>query len=493
MKNLQAILLIDFYKSGHADQYEKGTEYVYSTWTDRASLIPGITGAVTAGQQKVCKEYLIDFFNENFFSKPKEKILSEYKRMLKFTLGAEPNTTRIEELYDLGYLPISIKSLPEGTICPVRVPMMTIENTNPKFYWLTNYLETLLSCELWSMSTSATIAHQYKKLLTQYAKETGGDLGFINFQGHDFSMRGMTSLQSSVNSGLGHLMSFAGTDTIPAIMAAEEFYNANVEKELVGCSVPATEHAVMCANGADEAETIRRLMKVYPTGILSVVSDTWDFWNLVGNILPVLKDEIMTRDGKLVIRPDSGDPVKIICGDITASYSNPHAIKGLIESLWDTFGGTVNAAGYKVLDSHIGAIYGDSITLTRAAQICEGLKAKGFASTNIVFGIGSFTYQYNTRDTFGFAMKATSVTINGDEKQIFKNPKTDSGIKKSQKGRVIVFKEEGSEEIKFLDNLTSDDVEEYSNINMHKEIFRDGKLLVDDTFANIRARLDSQV
>lgn len=491
MKNLQAMLLCDFYKVGHADQHENGTEIVYSIWTDRASMIPGITGAVTAGQQKVIKEYLINFFNENFFSRPKDQVLSEYKRMLKSTLGVEPNTTRIEELHDLGYLPISIKSLPEGTICPVRVPMMTIENTNPKFYWLTNYLETLLSCELWSMSTSATIAHEYKKLLTQYAKETGGDVRFVNFQGHDFSMRGMTSLQSSVNSGLGHLMSFVGTDTIPAIMAAEEFYNANVEKELVGCSVPATEHAVMCANGTDEAETIRRLMKVYPIGILSVVSDTWDFWNLVGNILPVLKNEIMARDGKIVIRPDSGDPIKIVCGDSEAKESIVQ--KGLIEALWDTFGGTVNAAGYKVLDSHIGAIYGDSITLKRADEICSQLKAKGFASTNIVFGIGSFTYQYNTRDTFGFAMKATSVTINGDEKQIFKDPKTDNGTKKSQKGRVIVYREEGSEQIKFLDGLTSDDVEEYSNINLMKEIFRDGKLLKETSLAEIRARLDSQV
>jgi nicotinamide phosphoribosyltransferase len=488
MKNTQVMLLADAYKLHHRQQYPTGTEVVYSTWTPRQSLIPNVDGVVSFGQQKLIKEFLIGEFNNNFFSQPKEQVIANYVRIMKNAFfDANPETKHIEELHDLGYLPLSIKALPEGTLCPIRVPMMTIENTDSRFFWLTNFLETLISCELWQSSTSATIAHQYRKLLTNYAKQTGGDLGFIDFQAHDFAMRGMSSVNSSINSGLGHLVSFAGTDTIPAILGAEEFYNANVEKELVGTSVFATEHSVMSAGGSDEKQTFLRLLtEVHPKGILSVVSDTWDFWNIVGNVLPQIKDIIMARDGKLVIRPDSGDPVKIVCGDVNSD--NEFAKKGLIECLYDTFGGTLNASSYKLLDSHIGAIYGDSITLKRAQEICEGLKSKGFCSTNIVFGVGSFTYQFNTRDTFGFAMKATSVTINGDEKAIFKAPKTDDGTKNSKRGRVAVVK--NNNQIVCLDGLTKNDSIEG---NLLVEIFKDGKLLVDESLSTIRNRLKEQL
>jgi nicotinamide phosphoribosyltransferase len=201
-------------------------------------------------------------------------------------------------------------------------------------------------------------------------------------------MRGMASLDASKASGAGHLLSFVGTDTIPAIFYHEEFYNANVEKELVGTSISATEHSVMCSYGqTDEFELFKHLMTdVYPTGFFSVVSDTWDFWKVVGEYLPALKETILNRDGRVVIRPDSGDPVDIVCG--TPDGKTELERKGLIEALWDIFGGTVSEQGYKVLDTHIGAIYGDSMNLERITQICEKLKAKGFASTNIVFGIG---------------------------------------------------------------------------------------------------------
>lgn len=487
MKKQVATLLCDFYKTSHMNLYPKGTETVYSTWTPRQSLIPGIEKVVVFGQQKLIKEYLITFFNENFFERNKEEVVSEYARVLKYSLGTpNPETQHIEKLHDLGYLPISIKSLPEGSVSNIRVPILTIENTLPQFFWVTNYLETLMSCELWQSVTSATLAHEYKKLLNKYAQETGGDLGFVNFQGHDFSMRGMSSLNSSISSGMGHLLSFSGTDTIPAILGHEEFYNANIEKELVGCSIPATEHSIECAYGNDKEYILDIITNKNATGMVSVVSDGYDFWNVVGNILPSMKEEIMKRDGKLVIRPDSGDPVKIVCGDLNPfkkqDAHNTLIEKGLIECLWDTFGGTVNEAGYKVLDSHIGAIYGDSITLKRADEICSQLKAKGFCSTNIVFGIGSFTYQYNTRDTFGFAMKATSVTINGDEKAIFKAPKTDNGVKTSQKGRVAVVNG------LLVENLN----EKTQNVegNQLREIFRDGTLLIDESLATIRARLN---
>jgi nicotinamide phosphoribosyltransferase len=242
------------------------------------------------------------------------------------------------------------------------------------------------------------------------------------------------------------LTSFSGTDSLPAIYGARKHYGAT---EFVGGSVNATEHSVMCAGGKeDEVETFRRLLETYPTGILSVVSDTWDLWKVCTEHVVTLKDEIMNRDGKLVIRPDSGDPVDILCGYTAKHWVEDHRLesygcpesKGVIELLWDVFGGTVNAQGYKVLDSHIGAIYGDSITIARADEICARLEAKGFASTNVVLGIGSFTYQYNTRDTFGFAMKATYVEVNDEGREIFKDPITDDGTKKSATGLLHVTK-----------------------------------------------------
>ena len=203
---------------------------------------------------------------------------------------------------------------------------------------------------------------------------------------------------------------------------------------MIGGSVPATEHSVMCMGTKDnEIGTFERLItELYPTGIVSIVSDTWDFWQVITEYLPQLKSRIVARDGKVVIRPDSGDPVKIIVGDKDAVPGSPE-YKGAIECMWEVFGGTVTEKGYKLLDSHIGLIYGDSITLQRQEAILGGLKEKGFASFNVVLGIGSFTYEYVTRDTYGFAMKATYGEVNGEPRNIFKDPKTDDGTKKIRK------------------------------------------------------------
>lgn len=491
MSSLPTTVLCDFYKIAHRAMYPEGTETVYSTWTPRASRMKGIDKVVVFGQQAFIKTYLIDFFNTNFFSRPKADIVAEYKRIIKFTLGDQnPETSHIEELHDLGYLPLSIKALPEGTVVPLRVPIMTIRNTGKKrFFWLTNFIESLASCELWQPSTSATIAREYRRILDKAAMQTVGDTSFVPFQGHDFSFRGMSSLQSAISSGMGHLLSFVGTDTIPAIIAAEVLYGANVEKELVGTSIPATEHSIQCAYEDDLVYLRRMITVVHPSGFVSNVCDGYDFWDVIGRVLPALKPEIMARKGgpigdRVVIRPDSGDPVLIICGDPDAPVGSLE-YKGAIECLWEIFGGTLTAKGYKLLDSHIGLIYGDAITLRRAEEIFERLEAKGFASINAVLGIGSYTYQYNTRDTFGYALKSTLCVINGVEKQIFKDPKTDNGIKKSQKGRVVVLKDGDS--FKFVDGFSLND--EVAGDQL-QEVFRDGKLLVDQTFADIRARLN---
>ena len=389
----ESILLTDGYKLDHRRQYPEGTEFVYSNWTPRScQYFPEASeGTVVFGIEYFIKKYLLEEFNKNFFNRPKEEVIEEFSRRINTFLGPnQVGVNHISALHDLGYLPIEIKALPEGTLCPIGVPTLTIVNTLPEFFWITNYLETLMSACLWLPMTSATSARLYKKRLMEHALKTGfHDQPGLDFLCHDFSMRGMAGIEAAVMSGLGHLTSFTGSETIPALEAAEEYYNADADSELLAGTVPATEHSVMCAGGLeDEFETFKRLItEIYPTGIVSIVSDTWDFWQVITEYMPRLKDTIMSRNGRVVVRPDSGDPVKIICGDPEANPNSPE-YKGAYQLLGEIFGTTVNEKGYKVLDTHIGLIYGDSITLERQHQIYSQLEAKEFAATNLVLGIG---------------------------------------------------------------------------------------------------------
>ena len=557
---MNSLFLTDGYKTSHNKQYPEGTTLVFSNFTPRSDnhANDGLKnkGVVVFGIQymlKVLKEHFdknffmtqerealslmsLSLYNENI-EKLKHNKIDEIKKEFSLYLGMEYDTTHFEELWDLGYLPIEVRALAEGTISPIKVPVLTVHNTLPEFYWVTNYLESIISNLLWKPITSATIAREYKNILNSWAIKTTGSIAGTEWQGHDFSMRGMDSIDAVVSSGLGHLTSFMGTDSLPTVYGARHYYG---EEGFVAGSVPATEHSVMCAGSKEgELETFRRLLNTYPTGILSVVSDTWDLWGVITKILPQLKEEILARDGKLVIRPDSGDPVDILCGisdtkifskengkifkngeyksylddrgfEMYGKYEKGNEVleteyKGVVELLWDLFGGTINEKGYKVLDSHIGVIYGDSITLERAQEICKRLEAKGFASTNVVFGIGSFTYQFNTRDTFGFAMKATYVEKNVEVLvgttpenlkwatevqgfEIFKDPITDSGMKKSAKGLLKVIKNtEG--ELVVKDSITWEELKEEDNLLV--PVFRDGKFLNETTLSEIRNRLNN--
>ena len=798
---------IDFYKADHRRQYPAGTTKVYSNLTPRSDKLKCIpddiwTGKVTFfGLQYFIKEYLQNQWDTQFFSQNLSYILDEYQDIMDNALGKDAiPLDHIIALHKLGYLPIEIKALPEGTNVPISIPVLTIENTHPDFFWLTNYLETVLSCYLWKPITSATIARHYRLYLDKMAKQTGNE-DFVDFQGHDFSFRGMSSVMDAATSGAGHLLSFKGTDTIPAILLLKKYYEAS---GFIAGSVPATEHSVMCMGGKEtEVETIDRLLDLYPTGIVSVVSDTWNLWDVLTKYAVQLKDKIMNRNGKIVFRPDcydeetmimtntgwkffkdlssndlvaqvdntmqisyvkpnkiicqdyegdmyhftdkknkvdlmvtpnhrtvwqyndklkieqaqhvkvgyhykngirtgmnpnlnhsltplerfkiafqadgsfssdykntinhgqitnlicyrfsfsktrkinrleqicndgnfeysiheeparpnqktfyvwlpktieitkdftwvsniqdlcsqwsqqfidelshwdssiknenkikfdstnksvinvveliciaagygclisqyqdnrkehfsdvytchilknpkiggqafnkqvipykgkvycvqvptgmilvkrnratmvsgnSGDPVKIICGDKSLPQDNP-AHWGCMQLLWKEFGGTINNKGYKELDSHIGLIYGDSITFDRAKQICEGLEQMGFATTNMVFGIGSYTYQYVTRDTFGFAVKSTYGEINGVGQEIFKNPITDNGVKKSAKGKVAVVNNNG---LKLIDQVQSNIDED-----LLRTVFKNGCLLNTTTLEEIRNRAQS--
>lgn len=502
---INPLFLIDFYKADHRRQYPKGTEIVYSNFTPRSNkyAYEDSNEVVVFGIQYFIKEYLMKQWNDGFFKRPKLAVVSEYRELMDRALGPDAiPVDHIEDLWDLQYLPIEIKALPEGSLCPIGVPCLTIQNTEPKFFWLTNYLETLLSNILWKPMTSATTAYMYRKEFERHAELTGSPKDFIGWQGHDFSFRGMSGIEDACMSGGGHLLSFNGTDTVPAIAWLREYYPSD---QFVGGSVPATEHSVMCmgGDGEGEFETFKRLItETYPTGIISIVSDTWDFWKVMTDYLPRLKDEILARDGRVVIRPDSGDPADILCGvTLKNPLSSKHIsyqdakdlgweinvsefqYKGAYELLWDTFGGEVNQQGYKVLNPKVGMIYGDSINYNRQRDILSRLEMKGFTASNLVLGIGSFTYEFVTRDTYGFAMKATWGQVNGEGKDIYKDPKTDDGMKKSARGLLKVWREDGTFKVK--DQVRPDEEME----GMLQTVFFEGVLTREHTLHAIRDRL----
>lgn len=554
-----ALTSIDSYKTAHADQYPEGTTKVYSNFTPRSLKhlpVPRQCGTIRVvwfGLQAFLND-LHSVWQETFFDRSKDEVVAEFMELVGPFCGPRGfNQSRIEWLHDLGYLPIEIKSLPEGTLVPAGVPVLTITNTLPEAYWLPNFLETWLSADLWKPSTAATISYAYRKIIDHYAELTGGNKEFVMWQGHDFSSRGMSGIQDAARTGAGHLLSFAGTDNVTAVQLVNDAYHG--KETFVGGSVPATEHSTMTSSILVEAERLRQtgvdednvmtqaelnvikrlVTEVYPSGVVSVVSDSFDFWKVITEIAPTLKNEILDRVpdqlglAKVVFRPDSGDPVKIICGhkykvveDIGDTYemisaSNEgyevvynkmdekyyefetyddgwstsvefkelqwYEVKGAIECLWDTFGGTTNEKGFKTLNQRVGLIYGDSITLDRCDEILKLLAEKGFASDNVVFGIGSFTFQYNTRDTLGFAMKATYVEVDGKPYSIFKDPKTDNGTKKSAKGLLQVV--EDGDTLKTNQDVTWEEEKQ----SLLRTVYLDGKITVNETFADIRSRL----
>lgn len=484
----------DGYKVGHKRMLAQGTTKLYGTWIPRSvkHAPKGISKITSAGQQLVWR-WLHDEFTENFFALEFEEAM-EFGKTMSLYLMQPYNAEHFESLYMLQYLPIKVKSLPEGVETIPGIPHMTFINTVDGFGWLTLYLETIISELAWKTSTSATIARQYRRNCQQWVMKTDpNNAWLIDYMCHDFSARGLDPF-SSYASGLGHAMSNKGSDTVLVIPTARYFYDEPSDSVCIN-SVNASEHSVSTTKifTVGEQQMITDWLKEFDKGILSIVSDTFDLWKLITEYLPSNKETIMARDGKLVIRPDSGDPVDIICGyhpnmidAVRRDNGNyfDNQIKGVIELLWDIFGGTVNKQGYKVLDSHIGAIYGDSINLERQVEIYKRLEAKGFASTNIVLGVGSFTYQFNTRDTFGFAAKGAWFEANGVGYDIYKDPITDDGTKKSLKGKIAVFLNEKGEY--FVQEQCNDDLENSGELQV---IYKDGVFSNITTLEQIRSRI----
>ena len=571
------LLMIDFYKACHESQYPKGLTKMVSYYTPRMSRLDDVDKVTLFGLQAFIKEYLIEGFNTYFFNRPVEEVVAEYTRVLNYTMGeGSYDATKVTKLHGLGYLPLQISALPEGTRSNIGVPQIEISNTHPDFVWLVNTIETLLSCTMWHTQVSAEVGYRYRKIVDKYVDLTCENVDPRNVLG-DFSMRGQQSAESAIKSSAGWLLSFNNTATVPAIMWLEKNYNCDVTKDVVGRGAISTEHSVMCSNfsvDGDEITQIKRLLtEIYPKHSFSMVSDSYDYWNMVTNIIPQCKEEILAHEGYIGIRGDSGNPIEVIAGKEFYSISDKefewmmedseHWVKeyfnypeydftviikhnedyykvyiecdwmnergaytdrkyyfvdgynvrieeytptaedmGTVWALWQTFGGAINAKGYKVLDPHVKAIYGDSITPYRCEQIYRRLEQKGFAINNVVLGVGSFsmmclenyndekdefTYSPYTRDTFGIAVKATyAEDADGNPIMIYKQPK-DCDWKKSQKGCCIVTHDEYGN-YTYEDGLTWEDVEETDN-NELVPVFKDGKMIREWNLDGIRTRM----
>ena len=480
------MLLIDFYKAVHAEMLPKGITKSVSYYTPRMSRVKRWDKVVMFGLQGFIKTYLIDYFNEYFFKRPFADVMFEYKRVMDASLGEDTyNIGKIINLHKLGYLPIEIVALPEGTRVPIHCPMFGITNTHPDFAWLPQALESLISAETWHPQLAATVGYTYREIVNHYYDLTCDDnipraraLGAFDFRGEE-------CLESAVKAGAGWCLSFLNTATVPVIPYLEQNYNCDCTKEPVAFGSPSTEHSVMCSNYAvdgDEITLLRRLLtEIYPNTSFSAVLDSYDYWNIIDNVLPQLKKEIMEHNGCMLMRGDSGDCVEVVTKTVF--------------KLWEHFGGTINSKGYKVLDPHVKAIYGDSITVQRCEEIYKILMENGFACSNVALGVGSFSFQWSeedgelkpfTRDTFSSCIKATYCEIDGKPTPIFKNPK-DGGFKKSQKGCCVVVAR--GESFDFVDGRTWDEAHgsgKSADANALKTVFKDGKIVKEQSLAEIR-------
>jgi len=479
------MLLIDYYKAVHAEMLPDKINKSVSYFTPRMSRVKRWDKVVMFGLQGFIKEYLIDYFNEEFFGKPIDDVLTEYKRVMDATLGEGVyGIEKIKKLHELGYLPIEIVALPEGTRVPMHVPMFGITNTHKDFAWLPQALESLISAEMWHPMLAATVGYTYRQIVNKYYDMTCDDdiprarsLGAFDFRGEE-------CLASATKAGAGWCLSFLNTATVPTVPYLERYYDCDCTKEPVAFGAASTEHSVMCSNFAvdgDEVSLLRRLLtEIYPHTSFSAVLDSYDYWNIIDNVLPQLKKEILEHDGCMLMRGDSGDCIDVVTKTVF--------------KLWDIFGGTVNSKGYKVLNPHVKAIYGDSITVQRCEQIFKILEENGFACSNVALGVGSFSFQCIeedgvlkpfTRDTFSSCIKATYCEIDGVPTPIFKNPK-EGGFKKSQKGCCVVYEDAG--QLCYKDEFTWEEAC-CAPTQMLQPIFRDGELLKVQKLSEVRDTL----
>ena len=455
------ILNTDSYKCSMFLQYPAGTTGVYSYIESRGGRYDR---TVFFGLQAFIKEYLLSPITQSDINTA-DTILTQH--------GVPFNREGWQYILDThnGYLPVVIRAVPEGTVVPVSNVLATIENTDPKCFWLTTWLETALLRAVWYGTTVATQSYTIKQVILDYLEKTG-DPSTIDFKLHDFGARGVSSLESAGIGDAGHLINFMGTDTITGILFAMEYYNTGV----CGFSIPAMEHSTVTSWGRDgEVESYRNMLKQYgkPGAILACVSDSYDIYNAASKLWgEELKDEVIASGAIVVIRPDSGDPVEVN--------------RKLIEILGQKFGYTTNSKGFKVLNN-VRLIQGDGVNELTIRSILGAFMAMGWSADNIAFGMGGALLQIVDRDTQRFAMKCSSVQVNGKWIDVVKDPVTDSG-KKSKGGRVNLYTNSGGEYASGVSAPTGwSDKGIGGWTNALEEVYRDGKLLRDMTFDQVRA------
>eukprot|EP01059_Diplonema_ambulator_P031852 TRINITY_DN598_c0_g7_i1.p1 TRINITY_DN598_c0_g7~~TRINITY_DN598_c0_g7_i1.p1 ORF type:complete len:485 (+),score=181.65 TRINITY_DN598_c0_g7_i1:47-1456(+) len=456
------ILLTDSYKITHYKQYPAGTSTVYSYFESRGGKYPE---TVFYGLQYLMKKYLTGV-------RVTKEHIDEAEELSKahFPPGTGFNREGWEYIIEKhgGRLPLVIKAIPEGTVVPVKNVLMTIENTDPKCFWLTNYIETLL-VQVWYPMTVATHSRACKKVILDKLRETG-DPAEVAFKLHDFGFRGVSSVETAGLGGSAHLVNFMGTDTVAGIQIARRFYKAEFDTATGKCpgySIPASEHSTITAWGRErEVDAMENMLDKYPKGLVACVSDSYNVFDAVSEMWGgKLKDKIMSRDGTLVIRPDSGDPC-----DTSLE---------IMERLEAKFGAVKNDKGYKVLDPHVRIIWGDGIDYESLQTILDTLKAKGWSASNIAFGSGGGLLQKLHRDTQKCAFKCSYAVVNGEGVNVFKDPITDPG-KVSKKG-ILSLIPDG-------DSFTTHQGDAPHPDDLLVEVFRDGEIVKEYSFASIKER-----
>lgn len=457
--NSNLLLMTDSYKMTHWKQYPPGTQHIYS-YLEAREPAKDFFNVTFFGLQYLLKKY----FEGPVVTKEKIDEANEICNA-HFMNDQLFNRSGWEHILDKhgGHLPVSIVAVPEGTPVPRSNVMATIENTDPEVPWLTNYLETLL-VQLWYPCTVATLSREIKMAILNAYEKSGCPTDSVDFALHDFGFRGVSSTETAAIGDCAHLVNFRGTDTLAGLTFARKYYNC----DMAGYSVPASEHSTMTSWGrANETEAYRNMLNSYPNGIVSVVSDSYDIKNAIENIWGInLKEEVLKRDGTLVVRPDSGDPITSV-------------IQALV-GLGKAFGVEHNEAGFKTLHPKVKIIQGDGIDLPMIEKILQRVVNSGFAASNVIFGCGGSLLQKLNRDTCSFAMKCASAIINGEERDVRKEPKTDSN-KSSKGGRMkLVFNDETA---CFETKKASEDGEDVMN-----EVFRNGEILKEWTLDECRER-----
>jgi nicotinamide phosphoribosyltransferase len=447
------LLMTDSYKQSHWKQYPENTSVVYSYLESRGGDFPA---TIFFGLNYLIKRYLEGQVVTQ------EKI-DEAESYFKPHMGIF-NREGWEYILRVhgGRLPVRIKAVAEGSVVPTHNVLMTVENTDPNCFWLTNFLETLL-VQVWYPTTVATLSRECKIVIAKYMSETSDSMDGLQFKLHDFGCRGVSSMESAGIGGAAHLVNFMGTDTVPALVVSRRYYG----ESMAGYSIPAAEHSTITSwTKSEEGRAFGNMLEQYPDGLVAVVSDSYDIYNACDKLWgEELRGRVLGRNGTLVIRPDSGNPCDVV--------------PAILKILWERFGGTTNSKGYKVLDPHVRVIQGDGVNLVSIGHILGEVKDAGFSADNLAFGMGGALLQSINRDTQKFAFKASYAVVNGEEREVFKQPVTDSG-KNSKRGKLkLAVDDEGVYDTVPYDVICRDRLE---------TVFENGEAIGSTTLADVRKR-----